>query len=62
MQLKYYSLKAGGNENIFRISWVVLGVNIWDWRKHKRHWFFKWIYHIFKHPKLSWQDIISEYK
>ena len=37
MQLKYYCLKVEGNEDIFRISWVVLGVNFSSRRKHNKH-------------------------
>ena len=37
MQLKYYCLKVEGNEDIFRISWVALGVNFSSRRKHNKH-------------------------
>ena len=32
-----YCLKVGGNEDIFSISWVVLGVNFSSRRKHNKH-------------------------
>lgn len=37
MQLKYYCLKVEGNEDIFSISWVVLGVNFSNRCKHNKH-------------------------
>ena len=37
MQLKYYCLKVEGNEDIFRISWVVLGVNFSSRCKHNKY-------------------------
>ena len=36
-QLKYYSLKVEGNEDIFSISWIVLGVKFSSRRKHNKH-------------------------